>query len=241
MFTAVDRVRLRDSLLDRARADDRVVGAALVGSAASGTEDAYSDIDLALRLTPGAPFDEVVADWSEWMRRKHSVVATMDLGNPGALYRVFLLASTLQIDLSFWDHDQFGSNGRGPFAMCFGEEPPLPSGPRFNLEARLGMAWLYALHVRSALARGRTWQALYMINGLREEIASVWAFRAGLDPVQGRGLDALDATWQDRLHAMVPGQVTPDELRLAYGAALDALSLERPDLADVLKTLRASS
>ena len=80
-----------------------------------------------------------------------------------------------------------------------------------------------------------------MINGLREEIASVWAFRAGLDPAQGRGLDALDATRQSQLHALVPSRLTPDGLRLAYGAALDALSLERPDLADALETLRASS
>jgi predicted nucleotidyltransferase len=48
VFTPDGRARLRDALLSVARADERISGAALTGSAASGSEDRWSDIDLAL-------------------------------------------------------------------------------------------------------------------------------------------------------------------------------------------------
>ena len=63
MFTVEDRERIREELMDAARASGVIVGAALVGSAARGAEDAWSDIDLALQLAPDAaePAAPVVA------------------------------------------------------------------------------------------------------------------------------------------------------------------------------------
>lgn len=54
MFTPDEREHLREKLIQTARADDEVAGAALVGSAARGREDAWSDIDLALRVHSSA-------------------------------------------------------------------------------------------------------------------------------------------------------------------------------------------
>ena len=48
VFTPEERTRLRDALVARARADERITGAALTGSASRGAEDRWSDIDLAL-------------------------------------------------------------------------------------------------------------------------------------------------------------------------------------------------
>jgi hypothetical protein len=236
VFSVQDRERLRAELVARARADHRIVGAALVGSGAAGGEDAYSDIDLALRVGPNADFDEVVADWTAWLVRAHSVVTTMDLGEPGALYRVFLLPTTLQVDVSFWAFGRFGGNGE-PFSVIYGDEAVLHRRPGFDQPLALDMAWLYALHVRSALARGRYWQALWMVNGLRDQLGSVWASRSGLNPAQARGIDDLPEEARAQLAGMVPASVSREALVAAFAAALGALRIERPDLADVLDEL----
>jgi hypothetical protein len=44
LFTADDREHVRSQLLDWARADERMTGAAVTGSGAHGAEDAWSDI-----------------------------------------------------------------------------------------------------------------------------------------------------------------------------------------------------
>lgn len=79
MFTGGTRSRLQETLLERARHDTRIVAAALVGSTASGRQDAWSDIDIALRMGPDVDRDAVVADWTELMRREHAAVDHLDV------------------------------------------------------------------------------------------------------------------------------------------------------------------
>ena len=74
MYTVAERSRLRDSLVEAARSDARVAGAALTGSAAVGGEDAWSDIDLALGLVPDADQDAVLADFTALMYDEHGAV-----------------------------------------------------------------------------------------------------------------------------------------------------------------------
>lgn len=224
-------------MVQRASRDERICGAALVGSAATASEDEFSDIDLALRLSPSASLHSVVDDWTEWMRSEQSVVTSMDVQSDGALYRVFLLASTLQVDLSFWEHDQYGGNGRDAFVVLFGEEGVTRSAGEFRASSALDMAWLYALHVRSALARGRVWQALYMINGLRNQLVAVWSQRAGENPSQARGIDRLAPRQLHRLEATVPFDTTIASLRAAFAAEIELLVEEIPELSAVLIAL----
>jgi len=58
MFTPQERTRLRDALVARARADERITGAALTGSASRDAEDRWSDIDLALGVAAGGVHDQ---------------------------------------------------------------------------------------------------------------------------------------------------------------------------------------
>lgn len=190
MFTEQTRDRLRETLLDRARQDGRIAAAALVGSAASGRQDRWSDIDLALRIGPDADRDVVVADWTDLLRREHHAVDHLDFDRAGTLYRVFLRADTLQVDISFWAFDAFGPTGPH-FALVFGEAPDGDIAQPAPATQLVGWAWLYALHARSAIARGRIWQAEYMIGGLREHVVALACRRHDLPAVQGRGVDDL--------------------------------------------------
>jgi predicted nucleotidyltransferase len=152
MFTPEDRERLRDVLVSAARADDRIEGAALTGSAALGAEDRWSDIDLALGLAADADLGEVMADWTEVMYRDHGAVHHLDIARRATVYRVYLLASTLQVDLAFSPAAEFGAIA-STFRLIFGtpaEQPPSPPPGGAEL---VGLGWLYALHARSSIAR----------------------------------------------------------------------------------------
>lgn len=192
MFDVADREEVLAQLVDAAQHDPEVDAAALLGSAARGAEDRWSDIDVALRLTPGADPYGVADRWAEWLRQEEVVVDQLDIHASGALYRVFLLASTLQVDLSFWPHGQLVTGG-APVRLLFGhaDDTTAGSGSSEDAMGHLRMAWLYALHVRSALARGRSWQAIRMLEEMRNRLIAMYCLRYGLATHEGRGVDLL--------------------------------------------------
>ena len=212
MFTVGERERLREQLIERARADDRVVGCALLGSAARDEEDAWSDIDLALRLVPTTDLDAVVKDWTAELSETVQLADTFDLRAFGALYRVFLCTTSMQIDLSFWPYDDFRSTGE-PLRMVFGDQPPASEPTHRDSGRAIRMGWLYALHARSAIARGRIWQAEMMLSDLRNQILALACLRSDLNPDQGRAAHLLPPDVTDALLASRATGLDEAELR----------------------------
>lgn len=102
VFSPAERRDLRDCLVAFAQADDRISAAAVVGSAATHGEDEWSDIDLAFRLAAGLEAADVVDVWTGRMYEDHGAIDHLDVWSESTLFRVFLLPSTLQVDLSFW-------------------------------------------------------------------------------------------------------------------------------------------
>ncbi|KAB8162864.1 nucleotidyltransferase domain-containing protein [Streptomyces sp. 3MP-14] len=225
MFTAEQRAALRERLVAEARRDPAIGAAALVGSAAGGREDRWSDIDLALALAPGADRDAVVAAWSALLYEDHGAVAHLDVWAGGTLYRVFLLPSTLQVDVSFWAAEEF--RARGPeFRLLFGAAgEPAPAAPPAAGEL-VGWGWLYALHARTSIARGRLWQAEYMVSGVRERALALACLRHGLPAAQGRGMDELPADVTGPLAGALVRALERGELVRALGVACAALLRE---------------
>jgi predicted nucleotidyltransferase len=102
VFTSQQREQIRAQLVAAAQADERIAGAAHFGSAALGSQDRWSDIDLGLCLANDVHLDQVLTDWTTRLYRDHAAVANYDVRRGEILDRVFLLENTLQIDLSFW-------------------------------------------------------------------------------------------------------------------------------------------
>lgn len=188
MFSPEERDGLRDVLVAAARRDDRITGAASTGSASVGRTDRWSDIDLALGVSAKADPADVLADWTRSMYGEHGALHHMDLVRGSVVYRVFLLASTLQVDVAFAPAAQFGATAP-TFRLLFGTAADLDPFREVDPVAGIGMGWLYALHARSSLARGRVWQAEYMINGMRNEVVALACLRHGLPSHDGRGVD----------------------------------------------------
>jgi hypothetical protein len=233
VFTPLERDRLRQDLVNAADADPRVVGAALTGSAALGREDRWSDVDLALSVDRER--DAVVEDWTELLYAR-GAVSHLDVHHGATLFRVFLMSTTLQVDLAFWPPADFGATGPA-FRLLFGAANDVPKARPPDRGQLIGLAWLYALHVRSSLARGRVWQALHLINTMRDHVMSLRCLRQGVAAVQGRGLDDLSDA--DEFSGTLALSTEPDELLRAFRALSGLLlaEVEDPQLARTLREL----
>jgi predicted nucleotidyltransferase len=215
VFTVAQRARIRDSLVRAASDDEQITAAALVGSAAMDREDRWSDIDLALRIRPDLDPEVAAHHWTTYMYADHDAIHHLDVWSGPALYRVFLLSNSLQVDLSFWPSRAFAASGP-TFRLLFGETNDAPPPPLPSPESLVGMGWLYALHIRSSLARGRQWQAVHMLNGLRDQVVALASLRFGLPAHQGRGVDDLPPQATVSLASTLIVSLEPTELHRAF-------------------------
>ena len=88
------------------------------------------------------------------------------------------------------------------------------------------MAWLYALHARSSIARGKVWQAEYMISGVRDHVLALACVRHGVPSMQGRGMDMLPPEVTAPITAALVRSLDGAELRRAFASACELLLVE---------------
>jgi hypothetical protein len=159
------------------------------------------------------------------MYRDHEALHHVDVVVGASVYRVFLLASTLQVDLAFSPAEEFGA--RAPtFRLLFGKSVDMPQVPPPSPAQLIGMAWLHALHARSCIERGKPWQAEYMISGVRDHALALACLRHNLPAVQGRGMDRLPREVKGRFEGALVRTLEPNELRRAFITTIDGLLSE---------------
>ena len=224
IFTPEEREELRQQLVSAAQHDSNLCGAAHTGSGATSRLDRWSDIDLALSLKPAASHEQVVSQWTDRLYQ-HGAVAHVDVMRGTTLFRVFLLKNTLQVDIAFWRAEDFAAIGPN-FRLIFGDSQPSRHSQPPNPHSLIGMAWLYALHVRSSLARGRILQAEYMLSGMRNHVFELACLRCGAIAQQGRGLDDLPAAERDNAAACVPRSLESGDLKRAFQNTMRSLLRE---------------
>jgi hypothetical protein len=225
VFSVAEREEIRARLLASAQADARVVSAAITGSAAGGSEDAWSDVDLALGIADGVAVDAVIADWTELVRREFEPVHHWDLPFGPTIFRVFLLANGLQVDLAFTPAAQFGAYGPN-FRLVFGEQVEREPAGAPARDELVGFAWLYVLHARSSIERRQFWKAEYFISGARDYVLTLACARLALPAADARGFDRLPNEVKARLKGAFVQSLEPDELRRALRVVTDVLLQE---------------
>jgi hypothetical protein len=225
MFTPEERERLRAGLLQRAAEDQRISGAAITGSAAASREDRWSDIDLAFGVGDAGELSNVLSDWTAHMYDRHLALHHLDVNAGAWIYRVFLLPSTLQVDLAFVPAAEFRALAP-TFRLMSGEskDPQYAQPP--PAATIIGMGWLYALHARSCIARGNVWQAEYMISGLRDNALALACIRHGLSAVHGRGMDLLPKEVAAQFQGALVRRLDTAELSRSFSVAMDGLLRE---------------
>ena len=218
MYTPEDRDRVRSNLLDRAREDPRISGAALTGSAALDNEDRWSDVDVFLGVAEDNDIDDVAADWTEALVNEAGVVHHWDVRSGAALYRVFLLESGLHVDVAFTPHWDFGARGAS-FRIVFGDPVDMaaPLLPTFTNLAGLG--WLSVLHADAAIEREKPWAAAFWIASVRDQTIAAACLRLGEHPMYARGVDGLPPDVTGPLEETLVASLAPEELRRALRVA----------------------
>jgi hypothetical protein len=167
------------------------------------------------------------------MYREYQALHHVDVVVGASVYRVFLLANTLQVDLAFSPAEEFGA--RAPtFRLLFGTSVDMPQIQPPTAAYLIGFAWLHALHARSCIERGKTWQAEYMISAVRDYALALACLRHGLPAVQGLGFDRLPRNLTAPFEGALVRKLEVTELRRAFAVAIDGLLREArhadPDL-----------
>ncbi len=225
MFTAADRDQMRVRLLDRARADKRIAGAAITGSASHGAQDRWSDVDLFFGVAEGILIEDALGDWSEFMYQELGALHHFDLQSGPAIYRAFLLPECLEVDLAFTPAAEFGALGPH-FKTVFGEAIERPHVPLTNRDHLVGLAWHHVLHARICIERNRPWQAEYWISAVRDHALALACLRLGLTSVYAKGVDGLPPGVTAQFEDALVRALTPSELRRALGAVTTHLLRE---------------
>ncbi len=225
MFTPEERARLRFELLEDAARDSRISGAAITGSGAAEQEDRWSDIDLAFGVGDAAELPNVLSDWTARMYVRHSALHHTDVKSGGWIYRVFLLRSSLQVDLAFVSCTDFRALAP-TFRLVYGRA----NEPRYALPPQppdiIGLGWLYALHARSCIARHKLWQAEYMISAVRDHALALACIRHGLPAAHGRGIDRLPSGVTAQLEESLVRHLDTVELLRAFRVVTDVFLRE---------------
>jgi hypothetical protein len=223
LFTPQERESVRERLLEHARSDPRIAAAAVIGSAVTGTEDRWSDVDLTFGVTE--PVADVLAEWGGWMERELGALHWWDLPWGSTTYRVFLRASCLQVDLSFTPAEEFGA--RGPaWRTVFGETVEQPHSPPPNPRGLIGMGWLCVKDTRIAIERGRLWQAEYFVSLARDQALALACVRLGEKASYGRGLHRLPPQLTGPFEEGLVRSLDPPELQRALRAVRDGFLRE---------------
>jgi hypothetical protein len=234
VFSIEDRERLQVRLLDMASSDPRVVAGAVLGSLAHDGGDRWSDLDIMFAVADDVPVTEVLEAWSRAVVREFNAVRLFDLPSGQITYRVFLLPSSLELDLSFTPASEFGAGGP-KFRLLFGEAVEQPYGSPPPADELFGYAVHHALHARSCIERGRYWQAEYWISAVRDHALALACRRRGLDGDYGRDFDELPAEVVEPINGALVRSLEPGELRRALGNAVASLlgeSAEARDMAE---------
>jgi len=221
VFTTADRDRARELVLDFARADERVVGAMVTGSGAIGEDDRWSDVDLFL----GVSDDGVMADLTRVVYAELDAVHHWDLPFREAVYRVFLLANGLEVDVAFAPPHAFGAHSPR-FQVVFGEVVEQEPVARPEVDDLAGHAWHHLLHARLCIERGRLWQAEHWISAARDVVITLACLRSGLRTAYAKGAHELPPEAAGPLEEALVRSLEPDELRRALGVATDRFLAE---------------
>lgn len=225
MFTIARRDHVRQYILDRAQADPRITGGALIGSTASGAQDARSDIDVTFGVAASHDPEMVLADWTQILGQEFGVLHHFDLRAGASIYRVFLLPDGLEIDFSVTPEGEFGA--RGPhFQLLFGDARRLQAAPAPDIGHIIGLCWHHVFHARSCIERTKLWQAEYWIGEIRDHTLTLLCLRLDQSAVHRRGVDTLPTALTDPFKQTLVRSLDKTELRRALAVATILLIAE---------------
>ena len=214
-----------DRFVAACRADARVVAAFLGGSYASGTADAYSDLDLGL-ITADAAHDDFLARREEFIRRLGEPVFLEDFDRPDNVF--FILTDGTEGELALGRAGRFAHIHAGPYRVLLDERGILagavfpghaPGRAEQREAARRLVYWFWhdLSHFIAAMGRGQLWWAHGQLETLRRCCVDLLRLRQD-GARRPEGYDKVDAALPAERLAPLRATYCP----LEYGPMLQA-------------------
>ncbi len=200
MFNVEFREEVREKIISKAKGDNRIISAAVIGSYARGEVDRWSDIDLTFGVNELFTIKELLDSWTDYVLNEFEGVMLFDVKSGSTIYRVFILPGCLQLDLSFSPASEFGATGPH-FNLLYTKqyEKPQPrpqphEKPQLSLQSTkelFGYIIHHILRARFCMERNRLWQAEFWIGEARNYALKIACQSRGLSSDYGRGFDDL--------------------------------------------------
>jgi predicted nucleotidyltransferase len=160
-------------------ADDRVVAAFLGGSFATGTADAYSDLDIYLVTTDDA-YDAFFSERQAFMQRLGQPVFLEDFNDFGFDMLLFTFADGAEGELALGRESNFDHIHGGPYKVLVDKKGLLTGKtfPLFQLTAEdqlktlrhtIYWFWEAVSHFAAAMGREQLWTAFGSLEEMRRE------------------------------------------------------------------------
>lgn len=233
LFTPETRNDIRTEIIELAKKDLRISGGAVTGSVTIGKEDQWSDVDLAFGVKDKDQLKPTLEDFSKFMYANYNCFHHLDVLSQDWIYRVFFLENTLQVDIAFVHQSHFRALAP-TFKLIFGRSLEPDYGKPRGAQVLAGWVWLYALHVRSSLARKRFWQTEFYISGMKDYVFSLMCVRFGLPTSTGRGIDELPENLKASLEEGLIKSLDAKELFRAFEKIMNVFISELSEIDEEL-------
>ncbi len=153
------------------------------------------------------------------------MVNHFDLRAGKRIFRVFLLLSGLEVDISVMPAEEFGAYG-SEFRAIFGITHQLEAMAQPDASELIGPGWLHVFHARACIERNQPWKAEYWISGVRDQVIALACLRLGENAIYGRGVDRLPAAVTGPLSGALVRSLDTKELRRALAVGTRCLIAE---------------
>ena len=236
IFDPAARERVSDWLVERARADDRIVAGAAIGSLTAGGGDRYSDLDLTFAIREDGDLEELLDDYAQALADEFDATMLFDLPWKGIVYRVFLFPDCLQLDLSFSRGAVVQTSPK--LTLLWGEARQEPSQPQ-PAEELFGWAALLVRSARVTIERGQPWLAEWCVTEVRNNAMGLACRRRGLPVRYAKGRDQLPEEVRRRFAAGIVRSLERDELERALAVVVECLLDEAEEVREIADAVAA--
>lgn len=251
-FTPAQRQAILDHLLTDLEKDDRIVGVLVVGSGATGFEDEYSDIDLAVVTASAAEVEPAACAWEQRVRECWTVRGHFfNVREPNLILHGFLLDNFLEIDIGFQHLGNliarrerwrivFDRTGQIADLMRTSWANHPPPDIRGIYQHHLGGVWYYITHVTVGVQRGQLWRAISDLDMLRAYAVDLAGLRLGIETDHFRDVHKLPPEIAEELETTLVTRLEPAEILRAMRATA-AFFFREAHALDALLGLNAAS
>jgi len=232
-FSPLERQQFLEKLHNALSQDPRILGAVLVGSAAVGFADRFSDIDIYGVVADGVDAKSVFEDWIAKIRSLRPVIRNFSSQpSPDVWLAGFLFEDYLELDISFQTAKRLNAR-KEKWQVLFDRSGELEDRMKASWENRevssiterytflLNDIWYYIVHTVVCSVRGHSIRAAYYLNFVRDFCVKLAGLLESVETNESRQAHLLSSDFKDELERTLIKSFEQAELQQAVLAGYE--------------------